>query len=719
MAIKKYNVALSIRTKLFFLILVAFSLLIAATSWRIGAQANKVSARVIDQSLQQSSIVLDTKIASRFTSIAEVATGIAKDGRVLPLVFDSQAQTLQDLGQEFKRVLDFDVLFFTDAQGVVLARSDRPEAIGQNMGGKSALFNRALIGEHSHGVIASRGQLLQMVVVPIFDNVAVDLVRGTVALGYQLSGEIAEEIHALTASDIGFFLFTRDAGRNISGASSTYNTNPDLKTALDAFFSVNPEIWGNIYNDAQRKVDLRLPLGDEDFHAVVHTLSNEGGKPLGFLMALRSRTELLKPFLDIQRTVVIIGLACLFIACIFAWFFARRISHPIIELVAVTQKIREGDYSNIKTSNIKTGSTSSDEVGQLYRSVIKMGHALKEKAQLETYLAQISDELDLEESIPLLAKQAVPQAERPQQVAVAAPVAGRPVTDDGTVINLRNAKAEYDRSDIGPGTGIDRRYKITRLLGAGAMGRVFLAQDIELDENVAIKVVDRELFTQQESVDFKEEIRLARQVTHRNILRTFDYGNWREFYYITMEYVSGFDLGHLLNTKGAFDINIGIIMARQICSAMNAAHEQGIIHRDLKPSNMMINRQGILKIMDFGLAMKVGQNNDRNPTTVAGTPRYMAPEQFYGGQLDERTDIYAIGAILYAIFNGAPPFSANGFKELANLHMTAKVPRIKAKGGQLPIALQKIIHKALAKKPEHRYKSVRQILDELNAVSSS
>lgn len=189
-----------------------------------------------------------------------------------------------------------------------------------------------------------------------------------------------------------------------------------------------------------------------------------------------------------------------------------------------------------------------------------------------------------------------------------------------------------------------------------------------------------------------------------------------------MEFISGYDLSDLLRIKGAFESNVGVVMAKQICSAMNAAHEQGIIHRDLKPTNMIINRQGVLKIMDFGLAMKVGKQDSGEPsksntadtkTMVAGTPRYMAPEQFTDGELDQRTDIYAIGIILYAIFNGKPPFNNKGYEALAKQHFNSPVPEMEGKGAQLSGGLRAIIHKCLAKQPEKRYQTVREILDDL------
>lgn len=711
--IQNKKIRFGIRQKLFFLVLIGFSALILATSWRIGEEANSVALESIERSLSQSSIILQTKLESRFLSISETATGLAKDARILPLVYEGEALTLQDLSQEFQKVLEFDVLFFTDNEGTILARSDRPEAMGQSVAGKSSLFDQALEGQEAQGIISSQGRLLQIVVVPIFDNFARDIVRGTVALAYELSSEIAQEINALTASDIGFFLFTRDSSREVDAVKGIYNTNQILGNGLQTWFAGNANVWRNIYKSPGAISDLKLNVAGEDFFAAVYPLAKHDGENLGFVIATRSKTELLKPFLRIQKQVVIIGFICLVIASIIAWVIALRISQPIINLVAVAKDIAEGNYQSQGVVKRK------DEIGVLYNAIYSMGNNLKEKAELESYLAQIGEDLDsavegMIISDPTAAKQPISKPTDDVDRTLAREPSGKPAPEAAVA------------GKIVPGTIIAKRYEILRLLGSGAMGDVFLAKDLDLDESIAIKILEKQDFTKEELHQFKEEIRLARKITHRNILRTFDFGVWNKIYFITMEYVHGHDLDQFIKKQGALTLNIGIAMAKQICTAMNAAHEQGIIHRDLKPANMMINRQGILKIMDFGLAMKMltpeehkkkmesGRNAES--TTVAGTPRYMAPEQFFGWDLDQRTDIYSIGVILFTLFTGKPPFSAKTFEALGELHYKARPPKLTKLVKKFPPKLEKIINKALQKSPDQRFSTVRQLLDQLQTL---
>lgn len=717
------KVKFGIRPKLFFLVLIGFSALIIATSWRISVEANRAATATIERTLTQSSQILRTKIQSRFVSIQETATSLARDGRVLPLVYDADSPTLQDLTSEFQKALQFNVLFFTDSRGMVLARSDRPEAIGQVLAGKSSLFDDALRGQVAQGISISQGSLLQMVVAPIFDNVANDVVRGTVAIGYELSPEIAREINALTGSEIGFFSFERNNQGEIISAKSSSNTNQSLIKWLDEYFEQHPDIWREIYNSKESEVKFELLLDQNDFFAIAVPLANRDGGNLGFIMALTSRTELLMPFQIVQQQVFVVGFICILIASLIAWIIAKRISTPIVNLVSVTKDIQEGNYPDKSQKN-----PSSDEVGLLYDAVLSMGNSLKEKAELENYLANISDGLDLE------------RVELPDDIQDAdTSIKARLGKNDNSHLD-GDTTQQYDfdriqdtqppaknksKPTITDGVIIQDRYQIVRHLGAGAMADVYLAKDLDLSESVALKILDNNHFANEEIEGFKREIRLARRITHRNILRTYDFGVWEGLNYITMEFVQGYDLARLIDRAGPLSLNNGLTMAKQICSAMKAAHDQGIIHRDIKPSNMMINKQGIIKIMDFGLALAIGKEakassdaeDKESEILIAGTPNYMAPEQFTGGKLDQRTDIYALGILLFTIFTGSPPFAyARNFEALENLHLNTKPPSIRRSVTSLPETLDMVVAKCVAKKPENRYQSVDELIEALQMV---
>ena len=709
----KPNIRFGLREKLFFLILVAFGALILTTFWQIGEQARQVSTESIGQSLQQSSTVLDTKIESRFNSIKEVATSIARDGRILPLVYDRETLTLQDQSQEFQKQLDFDILFFTDGSGSILARSDRPLAIGQNMAGKAPFFDDAIAGKSGQGYFLSQGRMMQIVTRPIFDNVATDLVRGTVALAYEFSSDMANEIVSLTSSDIGFFSFARDDSRQVSGVNSIYVTDDPLREALKSYFEQTPEHWQPMFSGESAVHNFQATLNNEEYFAAAKRIGNVGSDPLGFVITLRSSGDLLAPFTRIQNTVLVIGVICLLVAFILAGLVSFRISRPIIELVSVTGDIRDGKFPE-KNAAPKT----KDEIGVLYRAVVDMGNALKEKAELENYLAQISNEINVDDSLNegILDSSLIIDQTSDKALPVASDTDATHVTDiGGKDITLNSSE-----SPIAAGTIIGERYEVLKLIGRGAMGLVFLVQDRDLDERTALKLLPRDLFTKNNTVSIKEEIRLARRITHRNILRTFDMGNWDAYTYISMEYVPGYDLDLLLKKRGAQDLYIALLMGRQICSAMNAAHEEGVIHLDLKPGNMMVNQQGILKIMDFGLAQSIAsqekEKTSKDSNQLMGTPRYMAPEQFLKEKLDQRTDIYSIGIILYTLLTGSPPFSHKDYMKLAEMQVHQELPEIEGVEGIITGPLDHIIRKATEKDPADRFQTVREMLDQLSKV---
>ena len=709
----KSNIRFGIREKLFFLILVAFGALILTTFWQIGVQAQQVSTETIGQSLRQSSTVLDTKIESRFNSISEVARSVARDSRILPLVYESEVLTLQDQSQEFQNKLDFDILFFTDGSGNVLARSDRPQAIGQNMAGKTPFFDDALAGKSGRGYFLSQGRLMQIVTEPIFDNVATDVVRGTVALAYEFSGEMANEIVSLTASDIGFFSFTRDQSRQVNGVNSIYVTDEQLKGSLNAYFQQSGNSWRPMFDGELAVHNFQTTLNNQKYFAVARPVGNDGSEPLGFVMILRSSADLLEPFTRIQNTVLVIGGICLIVAFILAGFVSFRISRPIVELMSVTGDIQDGKFPE-KSSAPK----SRDEIGMLYRAVVEMGNTLKEKAELENYLAQISNELNLNTALSggALSDDAN-LVDSPEQIQAQFSDADATLVLKSTGGSIVDNAAE---SPIAAGTVIGGRYEVLELIGQGAMGLVFLVQDRDLDEKTALKLLPRDLFNKNDAVSIKEEIRLARRITHRNILRTFDMGNWDIYTYISMEYVAGYDLDVLLKRTGAQDRYIALLMGRQICSAMNAAHEEGVIHLDLKPGNMMVNRQGILKIMDFGLARSIANKDEqgaaKNSTQLMGTPRYMAPEQFLNEEIDHRTDIYSIGIILYTLLTGSPPFSHKDYMKLAEMQVHQELPEMRGVNGVIGGPLEQIIRKATEKDPADRFQSASEMLEELSKV---
>lgn len=735
MSLKDKKIRIGLRPKLFLLVLIGFSLLLSAMYWRIDVIAHRVANDAIRQTLEQSQISLQTKLQSRFDNIAETAKNFSRDGRLLPLIYENDSLTLQDVSTEFEQSLDFYSLTFTNARGEILARTDRPEAIGHSVAGRSFLFDQALSGIQSQGVIVSQGNLLQIVAIPIQDNFAKDVIRGSVAVAYELSPKIADEIHALTQSDVAFYRFSRDKNREINGVALTYSSNPDLTSSLEHYFAQNENTWQAL-TQANTMIDsLVLDLNQHQYLSALQALKNSEGGHLGFVIMLNSKTKLMAPFVEIQQQLLIVGIICLAIASLMAAFIASNISKPIINLVKVSEKIQQGEYPD--SSGVKI---LNNEVGILQESIFQMGKNLKDKADLENYLADLSENLE-DDSFILDAQNIENNLNMNTLTAASNATINNPqplineagsehikniqdTLNNQTVVN-ENVHLEVSNTSnnmvppahiLPSGTTINNRYIISSLIGSGAMAEVYLANDTALKELIALKLISQQRMQVIGINNLTDEIRLARKITHRNILRTFDFGQYNDDFYITMEFIHGFSLESLIEQKGRLDRHIGVIMCKQIALAIGAAHEQGIIHRDLKPANMMINKQGILKIMDFGLARTLN-NGSVTEKEVSGTPRFMAPEQFTGKALDQRTDIYAVGVIMYAIFTGDTPYHAKTFIEWAQAHANEEIPRASKIQPSIPKAIDNIIFKALQKEKEQRYNNIKELLVDLELLA--
>jgi serine/threonine protein kinase len=226
-----------------------------------------------------------------------------------------------------------------------------------------------------------------------------------------------------------------------------------------------------------------------------------------------------------------------------------------------------------------------------------------------------------------------------------------------------------------PGTTVADRYRIVSPLGKGGMGEVYRAEDLRLGQTVALKFLSRSLAQTEEARErFTREVRLARQVSHPNVCRVFDIGEISEggdagktitHTFLTMEFVDGEDLASLLRRIGRLPPDKAVEIARQLCAGLAAAHEHDIIHRDLKPANIMLDGRGHVRITDFGLAGLAAEIEGAEAR--AGTPAYMSPEQFAGGEVTPKSDLSSLGLVLYEIFTGKRPFDAPSSEEMARL----------------------------------------------------
>jgi len=260
------------------------------------------------------------------------------------------------------------------------------------------------------------------------------------------------------------------------------------------------------------------------------------------------------------------------------------------------------------------------------------------------------------------------------------------------------------------------RYEIVEILGQGGMGAVYKARDRELDRLVALKVIRPELAGLPEILQrFKQELILARKVTHRNVIRIFDLGEADGLKFITMEFIEGRDLKSLLGQEGKLSPDRAVEIIQQVCLALEAAHAEGVVHRDLKPQNIMLDQQGRASVMDFGIARSLEFGGMTQTGSVMGTPEYMSPEQVRGEHADTRSDLFTLGIIFQELLTGAPPYRAE--TTMASMFKRTKERAIPVRelNPAVPQILSDIVGKCLEIEPEHRFQSARELYDALEA----
>ncbi len=300
-------------------------------------------------------------------------------------------------------------------------------------------------------------------------------------------------------------------------------------------------------------------------------------------------------------------------------------------------------------------------------------------------------------------------------------VAGSPAGLATTPSGRSAAAVAATLSGIEPGALMAHRFEILSVLGAGGMGVIYKARDRELDDLVALKMLKRELWGDRGQLDrLKSELKLARKITHPNVLRTYDFGEIDGIPFISMEYVRGVTLRFLLDQTHRLPYSAGLRLAKQLCAGLAVAHAAGVIHRDIKPENLILEPTGNAKLMDFGIARPIVRTEAGQTQAgfVVGTPQYLSPEQLQGREPDVRADIYSCGVVFYEVFTGKLPFSAPTDIELMMKHLKEAPLPPAEHWPEIPPVLQGIILRCLKKEPEERYPSVADLhrhLDELSA----
>jgi serine/threonine-protein kinase len=302
-----------------------------------------------------------------------------------------------------------------------------------------------------------------------------------------------------------------------------------------------------------------------------------------------------------------------------------------------------------------------------------------------------------------------PEATRTQRLSQTAVAA---------VTKQAEAAARLDIQTLKPGDIIEGRYKYIDRIGKGAFGTVLLMEDTVVDERLILKFLNPNVSQDEEVMKrFVHELRYSRKITHKNVIRIYDFLYIQGNYAISMEYFPSHTLGGEVVNDKPVELKRALQFGIDICTGMAVAHQQGIVHRDLKPANVLINQEGLLKIVDFGVAAAQREGDTQLTKTgyVIGSPKYMAPEQILGKKVDERADIYALGVMLYEMVTGVPPYSRGDHMSVMYQHVQGKARAPQEVNPALPPGLADLVMKAMAVDKQRRF----QTMDELRVALAS
>ena len=277
-----------------------------------------------------------------------------------------------------------------------------------------------------------------------------------------------------------------------------------------------------------------------------------------------------------------------------------------------------------------------------------------------------------------------------------------------------------DISKLNPGDVIDGRYKYIEKIGKGAFGTVLLMEDEVVDEQLILKFLNPNVSSDEEMMKrFVHELRYSRKITHRNVIRIYDFLHLQGCYAISMEYFPSHTLSGEIPDSKPMDVQKALKFSRDMATGMEVAHQAGVIHRDLKPANILVNNEGLLKIVDFGVAAAASSGDTQLTKTgyVIGSPKYMAPEQILGKKVDETADVYSIGVIMYEMATGIPPYSRGDHMSVMYQHVQGKAKLCQEINPKIPYGFAAIIGKAMSVDKTKRYQSMVELHEALDTLS--
>src|SRR6059036_1910492 len=673
---------LGLGAKIFVAATVSVAAVLGVTLGLTSLQANRTADAAIRRALAGVRRGVQAFLSGRTATFAGMSAVSAQVPQFRErLLRGSERGNVLDQAEEYRQLLGAAWVLVTDDHGILVARTDYPTETDIDLS-RGALVANALSGEPTNGAWLDDRlrRLFEAVAVPLRAS-ANAAPQGVLIAAYAVDDSLAQAIKQATTTDVVFFaLDSLDRPYIVGSTLPREEVEPALVADTAAIGALGGGGGGGGGRDSTG-TEFTADVGGERLIGLASPLRSAGGDVFGGFITFRSHDRELAAFRTLQRTIGFAVVLGLLLALASAYVLARQIAGPIRRLALATRQVQDGDYS------IAIEARSGDEIGMLSQAFQQLVADLKEKADLVEYMTSVSRAAPTE--------QLAPPSPRPS------------VASRGDVLR--------------PGTLFASRYEVKELLGTGGMGVVYRAFDRELQEPVAIKTLRPEALAGDGVAleRFKQEIRLARRIAHRNVVRTYDLGEVNGLYYLTMEYVEGTSLKQLIATRGPLPVPVTLAIGKQLCRALEVAHEQGVIHRDIKPHNLVVEPSGVLKVMDFGIARLANRTTDPGLTKEGmsiGTPDYMSPEQLSGKELDARSDLYSAGVVLFECLTRRLPFEADTTYGLIAKQLEEAAPDPRTLNPEVPETLAQVILKSMAKEPPDRYQTAAQMHDALAAI---
>jgi HAMP domain-containing protein len=644
----------SLRARLFIatggIVLVAVLAAVGFTALR----SHQVADTWVRQALTSARDAQSRTQLQRLSRLRLVSRFVAGDPNFVAYVAEGDPASVRDLLLERQHELESDLAAVLDTRGRVVARTDTPAGVGADLS-HDPVVAAAMENRLADGLWSDGQHYWTVVAEPLVSGR--DLAVGVLVTGLALDDALAEDVHRQSRADVAYVAL--DGTPRV--IASTIGDREDLREALVRRLG---------RGGSPPSAPVRLAVGGHSWIVDVAPLRSAAAGPRVAMATLASEDEALAPFLRIREALVLVGLLSLIVAGALSYALAARVTRPVARLAAAADAARQGSLDGAAFSELdaKGGTEEVTRLARAFRGLLRDLRAEREnQATLQTLWARLPD------------PEAGPRAETP----------------------------------LHSGMVIGGRFEIRSSIGTGGAGIVYRAIDRELGEAVALKTLHPGSVDAAALEAFKAELRIARLITHPNVLRTHDFGVADGMAFISMELVRGETLRVVLEHLGALPVSMSVSLARQMLHGLEAAHGLGVLHRDIKPENLILDTAGRLRIMDFGIARLVRADAQRQQH---GTFGYLAPEILRGETGDARADQYAVGVVLYEMLTGRRPFTAASVDELVYRMINEPPPSPRAVDARIPEPLERIVLRCLAADPSARFASVAELAQAVDGV---